>query len=181
MLSALRRKKMTRLFHVYDLNKNGYLEQTDFERIAANFCQIHGWPPDSEGFQIMHQAQLAQWQQMQTMADANDDAQVSLAEYLHAYENVQDEAAFYETTVNAIVDFTFDHFDRDRDGAMTTAEFSEVYAVFDLPAAEAETAFAQMDGDEDGRIHKTDALRLVREFYLSDDPDAVGNVFFGTY
>jgi Ca2+-binding EF-hand superfamily protein len=79
------------------------------------------------------------------------------------------------------VNFTFDYFDRDKDGAMTTAEFVEVYAVFDLPAAAAETAFKQMDTDGDGRIYKTDALRLVQEFYLSDDPNAAGNVFFGAY
>jgi Ca2+-binding EF-hand superfamily protein len=172
---------MTRLFHVYDMNKSGYLEQADYERIAANFCQIHGWPPGSEGHQIMHQAQIGQWQQIQAMADTNDDTQVSLTEYLRAYDSVSDEAAFYEATVNAIVNFTFDYFDRDKDGAMTTAEFVEVYAVFDLPAAAAETAFEQMDTDGDGRIYKTAALRLVQEFSLSDDPNAAGNVFFGAY
>ena len=181
MLSELRRKKMTRLFHVYDVNKSGYLEQADFERIAANFCQIHGWPSDSEGYKVMHQAQIGQWQQIQAMSDTDDDAKISLTEYLRAYDGVEDEASFYEATVNAIVDLTFDYFDRDQDGAMTTAEFGEVYAVFDLPTAEAQAAFAQMDVDGNGRIHKTDALRLVREFYLSDDPHAVGNIFFGTY
>lgn len=181
MLSELRRKKMARLFQVYDVNKSGSLEQSDFERIAANFCQIHGWQPESDGYQVMHQAQIAQWQQIQAMSDTNNDTKVSLAEYLGAYENIEDESAFYEATVNAIVDLTFDYFDRDQDGAMTAVEFSEVYAVFNLPAAEAEAAFAQMDESDDGRIHKTDALRLVREFYLSDDPEAAGNIFFGAY
>jgi juvenile hormone diol kinase len=181
MLNDLLRKKMTRLFNVYDVNNSGFLEKADYERIADNFCRIHNWPEGSEGYQVMHQNQIAQWQQIQQFADSNQDDRVSLDEYLDAYHRMADIDNLYEVTVNGIVDFTFDHFDRDKDGYMTSADFSEVYAVFDLDADEAKTAFAQMDSDNDDRINKVDALRLVREFYVSDDPEAQGNVFFGPY
>jgi juvenile hormone diol kinase len=179
MLTDLQRRKLTRLFHVYDMDDSGYLMGEDYERIAQNFCRIHDWQPGSEGYQVMHESQAQQWQAVQALADSDQDGRVSLEEYLAAYSAIPDPDAFYAATVQAIVDFTFDYFDRDQDGYMTAAEFAEVYAVFDLAADDAHRAFTRMDVDGDGRIPKDEGLRLVREFYLSDDPDADGNVFFG--
>ncbi len=36
-----------------------------------------------------------------------------------------------------------------------------------------------VDPDGDGYMEKQHLLRLVREFYLSNDPESPGNCFFG--
>ena len=76
----------------------------------------------------------------------------------------------------------YDIQDIDKDGSISVEEYKVMYKIHgigdDSLAAE---IFAKLDFDRDGKIRKNDYLNLVADFYLSNNPQAPGNLFFGAY
>lgn len=76
----------------------------------------------------------------------------------------------------------FDIQDVDKDGTISLEEYGVMYKIHgigdDSLVAE---IFAKLDFDGDGKIMKNDYLNLVADFYLSNNPQAPGNLFFGAY
>jgi hypothetical protein len=60
-------------------------------------------------------------------------------------------------------------FDANKNGSLKKADFDKA------------EIFSKLDFDGDGKIMKNDYLNLVADFYLSDNPQSPGNLFFGAY
>jgi Ca2+-binding EF-hand superfamily protein len=70
----------------------------------------------------------------------------------------------------------------DKDGSISVEEYKTMYKIHGIGNESlAAKIFAKLDFDGDGKISKNDAMNLVADFYLSDNPQAPGNLFFGPY
>ncbi|WP_206780526.1 EF-hand domain-containing protein [Streptomyces sp. CB00455] len=80
----------------------------------------------------------------------------------------------YRPHMEAVVDLA----DADGDGVLSRSEFIRLGA----PAVSEEQShrsFDQVDTDGDGSLTAQELVAAARDFYVSDDPEAVGNHLFG--
>ena len=181
MLSELQKKKLTHFFQVFDTDKNGTLEKSDFDRIVSNLAEAYNLTQDSETYQYFSSTYSKRWEDLAKEADTNADNKVSLEEWLSYQDKLTNDSNSNFLWVKIASSF-FDIQDKDKDGAISLEEYKVLYRVHrigdDSLAAE---IFAKLDFDGDGKIMKSDYLNLSADFYWSNNPQSPGNLFFGFY
>jgi Ca2+-binding EF-hand superfamily protein len=181
MLSDLQTKKLTRYFQVYDIDDDGRIASTDFERIVENVRVLHGAGAGSSGSDALREAYMGLWERLRSSADGDGDDSVDLDEWLAYWQLALEDDERYETEVQTITDRLFSVFDLDEDDAIGKDEFADFYGIFGLAVSLAETIFVELDLDGDGVITRSELLDISRDFYRGDDVEAPGNVLFGPY
>lgn len=181
MLSDLQTKKLTRYFEVYDVDDDGQIAATDFERIIENVRVLHGEGEGSRGYGALRQAYVDLWNRLRAGADGDRDGGVDVDEWLAYWQLALEDDHRYEAEVEAITERLFTVFDLDGDDSIGVAEFSDFYGVFGLAVSLAETVFVELDADGDGVISRSELLEISRQFYRSDDVEAAGNFLFGPF
>ncbi len=179
MLSDLQTKKLTRYFQVYDIDDDGRIEASDFERIVENVRLLHGI--DGEDADGLAAAYRTLWARLRAAADVDGDRGIDLDEWLAYWQLTLEDDARYAAEVDGLTERLLSVFDLDEDGAIGPSEFSDFYGIFGLPVRLAETVFAELDADADGRITSAELREAGRVFFRSDDPTAPANVLFGPY
>jgi Ca2+-binding EF-hand superfamily protein len=179
MLTDLQTKKLTRWFQVYDIDDDGEIEASDFERIVENVRILHGETADAADG--LHGAYRRLWSRLSDAADADGDRNVDLDEWLAYWQIALEDDARFESEVEVLTMRLFDVFDLDEDGTIGPSEFADFYGIFGLPVSLAETVFTELDTDGDGRVTRDELRAAGRTFLLSDDVEAPGNVLFGPY
>ena len=178
MLTDLQKVKLTRLFNAYDVDNDGFFELEDILDVVGNLARVRGWEEGSDGYQTLAQRYCIIWNYQTQLFDANRDQQVSLDEHLACYDRIF-EAHKYDEFIDQLASLVFDIFDADCNGTVSLSEARDFYSAYHLEASLAELVFPHLDLDGDGIISKAEMLRIVREFHLSNDPEAPGNWLFG--
>ena len=181
MLTELQQRKLTRLFHVYDGNRDGVLERGDYERIATGIADFLEIPLNSAERDSHVAIYMAGWDGLQQLADLDHDNQVTLDEWLAANDSLLQQPEMFEALAVANTESTMNWEDKDRDGRIARAEYLGVAQSYVMTQEEAEEAFQHLDRDGDGYIDKAEMLQNMREFFMSDDPDAPGNWLVGRF
>jgi|SRR6476469_429282 len=181
MLTELQKKKLTYYFHAFDVDKNGFLEKSDFDKIINGFAEAYNIAQDSETYQYISSTYGKRWEALAKQADTNADKKVSLDEWL-SYQDKLVNDPNSDFLWLKITSMFHDIQDVDKDGSLSLEEYKVMYKIHgfgdDSLAAE---IFAKLDFDGDGQIRKNDVMNLVADFYLSNNPQAPGNLFFGAY
>ena len=180
MLSDLQTKKLTRYFQVYDIDDDGRIAASDFERIVENVQMLHGYPAGVSAVSELRGAYMSLWNRIRG-ADGDGDGTIDVDEWLAYWQLALEDDARYEAEVEAITDRIFTVFDLDEDDAIGPGEFADFYGTFGLPVSLAETVFVSLDRNEDGVLTRAEMLEIGREFFRGDDVEAAGNVLFGPY
>lgn len=178
MLSDLQTRKLTRYFQVYDINDDGRIEASDFERIVENVRLLHGEEDRIDG---LHQAYRGLWHRISESADSDGDKGIDLDEWLAYWQLALEDDGRYEREVEALTDRLISVFDLDDDGSIGSSEFADFYGIFGLPVHLAETVFVELDGDSDGRVTRDELRAASQAFFRSDDVEEAGNFLFGPY
>ena len=174
VLSDLRRKKLSLLFHQTDTDQNGFLEQSDYERYAAHFATQNGLTLGSPEHARLHSDWVADWTTFSAAADGDRDGRVALEEFLGFYGNLPS----LDEVTQKLTHQIFSMIDRDGDGKVKRDEYVANGAP--LVGAEAASAqFARLDRDGDGMLTRDEVATAVREFFQSEDPNAPGNTLLG--
>ncbi len=183
MLTPLQELKQTHYFRVIDVDKNGFIEKSDWIKIGDNLAAIRGIEKTSKEYQTIQSNMEIVWSNLREYADRNNDYRVSLDEWLsfedHKVINCDD--AWYDSYVNNTVSSLFDILDENKDGVISVIEYLQLMVSFRVQPSDGVEAFNKLDSNNDGLISKEELLAAVYDFHRSNLPDATGNWLFGPY
>ena len=174
-LSELRRRKLTRMFHLTDHDHSGGVEGADFERLALYCALDSGFQPEQAEHRRLAAAMAAQWERLRRSADRSGDGAITLEEYLHYFGDAANSAAWIEDIGQLIMAMM----DPNHDGRISRAEYIANLGPVGTSDGVAATIFARLDHDGDGYITRGELTRALVEYFLGDDPAAAGNELLG--
>jgi Ca2+-binding EF-hand superfamily protein len=177
MLSDLQIKKLTRYFHVYDIDDDGRIAATDFERIVENVKMLHGAPDGAPGLRDVY---VNLWERIRG-ADGDGDGTIDLDEWLAYWQLALEDDTRYEAEVEELTERVFRIFDLDEDDEIGPSEFADFYGVFGLAVSLSEAVFSSLDENGDGVLTRAELQEIGREFFGRDDAEAKGNLLFGPF
>lgn len=178
-LTPFRKRKLDKLFSVLDLNRDGFVEQSDFVRRVEALARLRGWETSSPAYLQNLRFALEEWQNLCESADVNRDARITREEFLRFGEVFLADRQAVRAFARGDAQLLFDAMDTDEDGAVTVDEYRTYLEVCGLDASAADTFFAHADLNQDGRITRAEMAHAVEEFLVSEDPAAGGNYLFG--
>ncbi len=181
MLTELQKKKLTHYFNAFDVDKNGALGKADFDKIVNGYAEAYKITQDSATYQYISSTYAKRWDALEKDADKNADKKVSLDEWLSYQDKLLNDSKSDFLWLK-VASMFIDVQDIDKDGAWSLEEYKIMYKIHGIGNESlAAEIFSKLDFDGDGKIMKNDIMNLVADFYLSDNPQAPGNLFFGTY
>jgi hypothetical protein len=180
MTGQLQREKAAYYFSIIDEDDNKYIEADDFEMRAERLADARGvTDPDAKA--EIHDQVMNWWHHLCSVADVDNDERVTQREWQRYWQGLQ---AAVEDSNEAVLNeleraarATFRSIKVDDGDEVTQAEYAEWLAAWGVDDAEA--PFNRLDRDNTGGLTEADLVQAVREFYLSNDPDAPGNVLYG--
>ncbi|WP_405689394.1 EF-hand domain-containing protein [Streptomyces sp. NBC_01185] len=170
--------RLERTFDQMDANKDGYLDWSDYEKLADRYIQGYRLSRDDRRTRALLNFCQIYWLELLRHAGVNGDR---LAKDQFATANrvaVIDTSRLNVTEGGGHV--IFDIIDADGDNEISKDEFARLMRdVWKYDSPEMMDLFSRLDTDGDGAISRYEFIRAVREHFLSDDPDAPGSIFFG--
>ena len=179
MLTQLQRRKLARYFGVYDVDGDGRVSYSDFERVVENLRELHGLPADFPDGGPLRGLFVRRWESLRDLADRDGDGRIDREEWLAYWEHVVEDDQLYRHELESAAGRLFDLFDADENGRIGPDEFAEFYAMFGMQQALARRVFLELDHDADGELRRDEVLDAVEEFFRGDDPRAAANLLFG--
>ena len=178
-LTDLQIRKLTRLFHVLDVDGNGVIEKRDHDEIVANLAALREWRVGTDAYSALHDKMMGMWEHLAAMAPADDQGRVSLPVWLEYHERRFARVGGEHEVVLSGSDLAIDLIDIDQDGRLSRVEYRNFYTVYGIELEAADAIFDRLDMNADGFLTEDEIDRLMWSFYFSDEPDAPGNWFFG--
>lgn len=181
MITELLKNKLTAFFRAVDVDKNGFVEREDYDKITNNFASIRGWEPGSPDYENLHNKLIFMWENYWVSADINKDNKVSLDEFLEScntqfiVDNDSSVAAWQQSMA-----VLFDVIDINGDERIAPEEYKQFLMAYGFNVSGYEEIFQRLDTNGDGYISKKEYLHLLEE-YCGVNPEAAGNWFFGFY
>lgn len=181
MLSELQKEKISHYFRiVLDQDRNGVLDENDFREIGESLCILWIFKPNTPEYQKVIDGCLKSWKMFQKYfdtqhAEANED---QFLKFNEAMLTDKDDSVYREF-VSLMIGSIFDSFDLNKDGVISTDEYTDMFLCYHIPIKHSARAFVKLDRDGDDAVTKTELMEAVDEFFLSSDPNARGNWLFG--
>lgn len=174
-------RKLTRRFATFDLDDNGFVEWTDFERgvhqLGAAFGHDSGSPP----LKRLHDLSRQLWDHLAKVADADNDGRISETEYKAAFAaGLLESPGSFEAGYVPFLDAIMEIADTDGDGVLNRDEYVKWSgAMLGLDAEVAAGVFARLDADGDGRVTRQQVLEAIRVYYFDENPESAGSWLLG--
>lgn len=181
MLTALQQRKLARLFMLYDVDRNGFIEQTDFEQIAHRTALAMAHQPGSLEYTTLHSQYMTGWARLLQLGDRDHDQRLTLAEYCAAYDKMLAQPEQFTAMMMAIVKTIITLLDTDKDGKVSVPEYTAYLLGWRTTEAELIETFHRLDHNGDGYLTADELRQNAEEFFFSDDPTAPGNWLVGPF
>lgn len=181
MLTDLQKRKLTKLFSLYDSNYTGVLVKKDFELMFEKLSTLRNWSRRSPRCIVLEDKLMRKWQKLRQKADTHQNKEVSIDEWLVYYDEVLADPQAYAEEIADLMDLIFDVFDSDEDGKINQQEWGHLLAAFNESPVYAPLVFPALDANQDGWLAKEEVLQLFRDFCSGDDPQSSANSMFGPY
>lgn len=180
MLSELRTRKLTYLFHCFDADNNGILERSDYEKFVENLTDAFELGMDSAKHATIRAETLALWEFVRTIADHDGDNRVSCDEFVTAYAALCDDDIAFHRLLMGYATFVIETGDRDGTGYLDIDEYTSILSCYGIAPDDARDAFRKISLT-DGQLSLADMGRAFEEYFRSDDPEAPGNWMMGPF
>ncbi|WP_079105078.1 EF-hand domain-containing protein [Streptomyces prasinopilosus] len=170
--------KLERTFDGLDANHDGYLDWTDYQKLADRYLHAYRLDGDDRRARALRTFCQIYWLELLRHAGVDED-RLSKEQFVTASRlSVIDTSRLNVTEGGGHA--IFDIIDTDGDNEISKDEFARFLRdVWRSDSPGAMDVFAKLDTDGDGAISRHEFIRAIREFYLSNDPDAPGSLFFG--
>ena len=179
MLSPLQERKISRMFDVLDVDRDGFLSPADTDRVVLRLAKQRNWTQGGPEHRALRQAYEPAVHALDPFRDSA--GRVDLANYLRYHSGMLEVPHAYQQAIRGVADLVFDALDADDDGRVTETEMGQFFRAYSIEPELAPGAFRKIDADDDGKISKSELLDAVSQFYLSSDPDAPGNWLLGKF
>lgn len=179
MLTDLHERKFTKLFTLHDTNKDGVLEQSDYEQIAQGIVAIRGWDPGAPEATELRARIMRFWDGVKSKADESGDGRVTIKEFLAYMDQLLTTSGEFSSVMSPIATMVWQTMDRDRDGSVTADDYAQVYIMRGQDPALAKENFAHIDLDGDGVLSLDELMVMIEQFYKTDDPQHPANWLLG--
>lgn len=184
MLGHLQRQKSHHYFDLIDRDEDGFINGEDFEIQAQRLADERNL--SDEDHDALRDQMLGWWKQLCATADVNDDEQISRNEWdgfweaIHSAvdEGEEGEKAQMLESLEQAAKVTFDTIDTTGSGEITKEEYEQWLTAWGADGAD--EAFQELDRENEGHLSEDDLIEATKEFYLSNDADAPGNLLYGT-
>ena len=177
MMSILRKQKMIRFFNIYDSDKDGMVTKGDFELPVQAGASFLGYAVDSPEYKEMYHRSMGLWTYIRNQSKKSDNDSITLDDFLSAMNALVNDRATLNEIVMAHASFTIEIWDRDSDGLMSEEEFVAAHTAYNTNEEAAREAFGYLDRDGDRQLSYAEIMMAVEEYFVSDDPQALGNWF----
>lgn len=181
MLTDLQKRKLTKLFSMYDSDYTGVLVKKDFELMFKKLSTLRNWSKRSPRYIVLEEKLMRRWQGLEQKADTHDNDQVSLEEWFAYYDELLTDAQASPAMIADLIELVFDVFDQNEDGKINQAEWGQLLAAFNESPVYAPIVFPTLDQDQDGWLTKDEVRGLFINFCYSEDPNEPANQMFGPY
>ncbi len=180
MLTEFQAAKLERRFELLDADEDGYITAADYDLAAARVCEAFDFAEDSAQYEKVHVIYLRLWVALSRRLDPQAAGRISRPQFVAASTQVIVEAEEgYDRYIGPIAQTIFDLIDADDSGTLEVEELTTWFNAYGVCADDAQRAFKAVDRNGDGVLSVDEVQKAIREFYLSDDPNAAGNLIFG--
>jgi juvenile hormone diol kinase len=179
VLTDLQKKKLGRLFAIYDVRDNGRLEREDYEHLAHRIAELRGHALPSPAHERITRALITEFERIKAIADTKPrDGAIDRQEWLEFYAMVLADDTAFEAVVGSFVASLFDMFDVDDNALLDADELPRMREALGIPD-DGGALVRAIDRDGDGRLSQAEVRAAIEAFFRSDDPDEPANLFFG--
>lgn len=177
-LSEFRKKKLLHVFSVFfDVNHSGTIEEKDFELAVEKTCRMRCWDESNPKHRETRETLMMIWESLRRMADTDNDEKVTTDEWYDMWTiEAKNDASEWQSKY---MEFMFNLEDTSGDGVIDESEFTAVYASYGIDEEECRQAFNRFSKNNTVPVTKEVFRKLWREYFSSDDPNALGNYIFG--
>ncbi len=186
-LTPLQERKARRMFEVFDVNKDGTVERNDFNSILNKLAEVVPFSKQSETYRGLNYLYQNRWKKMLFFADGiidnEKDEKISVQEWI-AYCNSLLEKNSYEEDILPITCYVIRLFadqNKKEDFKIDVSVFEKFYSAYGIDKQLAQQTFEKLDVNKNGYLTEEQITNYWREFYESNDENALGNWFFGKY
>ena len=99
MLTTLQTRKLTRAFHLFDLDQNGMMDRQDCELVIRATTQAMGHAPGSPEYTAYHDEYMAGWAVIVALGDSDGDQKLTATEFCTAYGKLMEQPAQFDAVV----------------------------------------------------------------------------------
>jgi Ca2+-binding EF-hand superfamily protein len=184
--TELQKQKLIHMFELLDVDGNGVLEYDDFRMVVDTMAEERGWDRSHRRYLSLVASNKRLWKMISRDIDIDESGSITLMEWLafHIKAFISDPInngfdPKFSAALRATASFFCDMLDSDGDGKVCIDDYIAFCAAYNVSEAKARYSFALFDRDSSGDITMQEVEEMVKEFYLSDDPSAPGNLFFG--
>lgn len=182
-LTPLQERKARRMFEVFDINKDGKVERNDFNLIVDRLSEIVPFSKQSETYRGLSYLYQNRWKKMLFFADSDKNEQISVQEWI-AYCNSLIEKNMYEEDILPITCYVIQLFadqNKKEEFKIDESVFEKFFVAYGIEKGLSKQTFEKLDINKKGFLTEEQITTYWREFYESDDENALGNWFFGKY
>lgn len=179
MITEFQKKKMKHFFDIFDMDKDGFIEQADLERVVQKLAVVQSLEAGSPIYDNLYAKWMFIWNTLQKVSDTNRDNLVNPDEWIALIEMTLTSDEAYQQIMSSIGSSTFDALDTNNDGIIGVTEWISFFKAHEIDESVAKDVFARLDLNGDGNISKDEGLGLLHQFFYSNDPETPGNLFFG--
>jgi Ca2+-binding EF-hand superfamily protein len=176
MATELQRRKFEKAFDRFDVDDDGVIGETDIAAMVQIWCQTFDIMPRSPGWTEINGLANKLWRDLQGSVDSDGNKSVGKEEWNAAMDNPD----FVEKVALPFAVAVFDIADSDNDGKISLDEMIAAQSKAGISESETRRVFDKLDTDDDGYVERDEYAAAIREFYMSDDPNAPGNLMAGS-
>lgn len=176
------KRKVHHLFNVLDIDRNGQLQPDDFVNVGRKIITQLGLPIESRSARLILLKSHRLFVQLLTDLD-NPEMNLTLWDWVEFFRNQIDSSngKILKHYIHRTSRHIFDLFDMNRDKMISREEYANMLTIYNIPQNTAEQGFEEMDSNGDNYISADEMVEGLKNFFISGDINAKGNMIFGDW